>query len=1011
MYSKGVNYLTALILLGVLAAVYQFTWVVWLQPPEIPFAPLRHVARSVEDREILQFFPDDSWQHDARKRMTFKDQGYVLFGERKQVNVSQWRVWPVTFVMQRDSQQAIILEANEGADIAFAEPLDMMSNKTPPIKSAQLIGQVRIHSHELTDSAAADPLQMVTRDVGVDSRRIWTNEAVRLEWGGLLLEGRNLTLRLAAGGVIPTSSGVSPLSMLDNLELVYLDRLEIPVPAIEKGGLAADSSLPDGRATLQCNGRITYDFAMNVLRLRDEVRMQHHPHAGETDSIQCDAITLELNSPLMRELPREGPRDWIRRIEALGRPVVAKMPSLGAEVVAEEIRLQPNEGRLQVQGSAGIRLAYQGMNFRTTDLVYQFSPSNPTELGRMDCAGSGLLDLREAHQGVVHTIQWKKGLRLSPADQENEHDLLVSGTVVAGLEQGGKLTAETVHFRFRQQTEVASSPDTTPTSPPHRVREPQAAAALLQPITAVASGGVVFDSHLAYAETNRLQLFFAAPPADHDTQGEEPGIMLGPATGTKDRFWVRQPDGEAISNNPVSRPRPRLSANQVHAHLTVVGQQILRSDMTLEGQVRMQHQLPTQQAVLPLVLQGEKLRVVSTGSDDTVQIEGGREPARFLLGDGHFIGPLILLSTRDNYLWMNQAGEFQVPTALLPTGDTEAAIQWASAPHCSWQGSMGFDGQTIELQGDVRMHAKLSMGTDPSPWVVRASGQSLRMDLDRPVTLRNPDEIRAAAIREIALLEADQKFVFFTAEQFDGNDRQLARHVLATPRISLQPNSGQLVAPGPGWYRQWSAETASGPFGGVLPEDSLLATHLVFQERMQGDLANKSLGFHVGVRIGVQPVQDWDTSFDAQHMETLELGHATVETHQLRLTQAPQPAVSSRQASIGLTGNRTRLALPGNNPPAWEVEASEGVRFRARNERGLFEAMGNRAAYASLKDLFVIQGDGRAPATFRQTQPSGAPGMQIALGYLKIRPQTMEVDSELLMANPGTLPNQQRTRN
>ncbi len=57
------------------------------------------------------------------------------------------------------------------------------------------------------------------------------------------------------------------------------------------------------------------------------------------------------------------------------------------------------------------------------------------------------------------------------------------------------------------------------------------------------------------------------------------------------------------------------------------------------------------------------------GGDDVLQITGGTNtPARFDFGDGFFIGPRIQIRPSDNYVWINEAGEFRIPTAALPAG-------------------------------------------------------------------------------------------------------------------------------------------------------------------------------------------------------------------------------------------------------------------------------------------------------------------------------------------------------
>lgn len=1009
MLTRLLHYLTALGVLAVVAGLYQLTVVAWLTPAEVELAPIEAVTVGAGEDPLGRLFPPGAWQRDAKKRLTIPDQGIILFSHREQISPSQWRVWPVTVVMHRDGRPPIMLDAAQGAEVAFAKPLEVLGSGAPPIKSGQLLGDVTIRSLPETPDTPLPPrdrLRISTRDVGIDSRRIWTNEALRMQWGKSVMEGRNLTIRLAGGGAIPTTGGQSPLSILDSMELVYLDRLQIPVPArgrmqpAEPPRAPDGTRTPDGLATIECKGRVTFDFATDLLRLRDEVRIRHQPHTGPADTIDCDAVTIELNNPLAPDLPRETTEDWLESIRATGQPVIMKLPSLAAELVAETIEYRADEGALRVQGGAGVRAAYDGVHIRATDLVYRFHPDDPKLLGRLDCRGSGLIDLSERDGVSVRSMRWSKGVHLLPLDTADHHQLVVDGQVTTRLTDGGRVVAETLRFTFEQLGALSrrlASPE--PKSEP--VREPQADAQFV-PKQAALEGDVLFDTSLLYAETNRLQLFFDQAAGPVQPAADAQGLGLNPASGARRRFWVRQPeDPEENGVQPIARPRPTLFAKQVHARVTMHQREILASDLTVEGDVRLKHQVAMQAATLPLEIRGDSARVISKNGHETLQIEGRQEPARFELGDGYFVGPTIVVSTRDNYVWINEAGELQVPQAWLPRQApkdrsdrqaTTAPIEWRQPPRCRWTGGMTFDGQTVELTGGVALNGQVRFGDEPLPWNLAASAERFQVHLDRGVDIANAATLRQAKLQDITLLGQAEQPVFVTADQLDQDERLQARHVLSGNEFVIQPHRGTLRGPGPGWYRQWTRSSDDSAFAGFVPPGGLMATHLVYQDSLTGDLRGRQLQFNRGVRVGIASVARWDQVIDAAQMESLRAGQATIDCQTLRLAQVADAPVGAG----GALANAPQVPL--------EVEALGGVLFRARNERGLFESRGNRASYASAKDLFIIEGDGRQPATLRQTQPSGQPGMNIALGYLKIRPKTMEIDSELQSASPGVLP-------
>ncbi|QEG42228.1 hypothetical protein [Roseimaritima ulvae] len=1023
MAAKLLNFATALAVLSACALVYHLTVVRWLEPPEVELAEITHVRQTAGPTRVEEMFAEGSWQRTARKRLTIKDQGYVLFSERKQITPSQWRVWPVTVVMQRDGKPSVILDAPEGADVTFAEALDVLGSEAPPIKGGQLVGKVTIRSIAPQPGQTLelrDQLEIQAQDVGIDNRRIWTNEAISLRWGGSVLAGRNLTIRLAGGGTIPTSGGQSPLAILDSMELVYLDRLEFPVPARgrmhPRGGAAlpdentlpAGQKVPDGRASIQCKGRVTFDFATDRLQLRDSVRLEHQPHLGPADTIECDWVCLEFNNPLARDLPRETADDWLRSIEAKGQPVVIKLPTVAGEAVAESIRYDAEAGALYVKGSAGVRLAYQGVNLQTSDFVYQFPAEDPTRIGTLECAGSGFLDFQNSDELAIKTLRWSNGVRLQPLAEAGLHEVWIDGKVTTTLSDGGKILADALRFTFRQLPQSAEASPATAQA----AREPKRASPF-RPEQASATGNVVFDTALMYAETELLQLFFqvqSEPPPP-----PEPSLALNPASGPTKRFWVRQPDARDDTVAPVARPRPTLSADSVSANIALFGREVVGSDLSVVGDVRLKHRMVTPQAVLPVTAAGEKLRIISKNGHDMIQIDGGPQPAKFEMGDGFFIGPLIRVSTSDNYVWIDRSGHLQMPSAVLPAGQgrNPAAIQWLSPPSCKWAGEMFFDGRTVKLSGGVHLAADLKAGQDQTPWKLAATGEHMQIALDEPVRIQDPDAMRAAAVQKISLVGSDTQGVFVTADQTDAAGRLQARHVLSAPTLDILPQVGRLEGPGPGWYRQWAVAQPDGPFAGFVPAGGLMGTHLVFADSLQGDLNNKELKFQRGVRIGVRPVASWNEVFDAANMDSLAEGQATIDCQTLRFAQAPLPPQAARPTpAYGGPAYGASLASPTSalDAGAWEIEAAGGVAFRVRNERGLFETTGNRASYAAAKDLFIIEGDGRQPARIQQTQPDGTKGPGLAFGIITVRPKTMEIDGQLHSGSSGMLPASMRKR-
>ena len=88
------------------------------------------------------------------------------------------------------------------------------------------------------------------------------------------------------------------------------------------------------------------------------------------------------------------------------------------------------------------------------------------------------------------------------------------------------------------------------------------------------------------------------------------------------------------------------------------------------------------------------------------------------------------------------------------------------------------------------------------------------------------------------------------------------------------------------------------------------------------------------------------------------------------------------------------------------MEATSGVIFRTRSERGLLEAAASRASYASAKDRFLVEGAPGLPAMFKQTLPDGSKGPEGMVRTITIRPSTMAVENAVFerfnIATPKT---------
>lgn len=990
MIHRVFHYCASLTFLMAMTVIYQNVVAPWMQAPLVDVIGIPNPGGSDSVNPLQDLFSEGAWQRGVCKQLQTSS-GTLVFQQWEQISEDQWKLWPVTVVIGRgmsaeQNKSPVIIEAEQGAEIKFTQSLDVMSGGAPPISRGRIIGPVHIYRNDSAD--ATRRLDLKTANVGIDNKKIWTTEAIQMSLGAARWVGRDLTLHLAA----PTqaSSGGSA-DILDRMELIYLDQFSMP---IRGGGLwksfdeSDDSEAPVGETqppamvSLQCGGRVEYDFALDQLLLNDSVSLIHQVEGKLPDRFDCDWLQLTLNDPRNQRIARANPLDWLVSIIATGSPAVAKLPSFDSELAAEKIDFNAVDGVIRAQGRQGIQVRRGAITARLAQLIYEFDPKQPDAILAIDAPGAGRVEIDDP--GIpIRKAHWQGGFRFWPDSAltrslESEVQLRVEGDVQAQLSDGGEFKADWIAGFLKPENKP--EPDGGRTLVPDRFE---------------ISGDVRIDTTAIAAETQRLLLFFIS---EEDPTGQSVGDdgVTSPL-----RQWVAQPSEEGQMVDPVARPRPTIRGDVISAQLRRNRSGLSAKKLSVTGSVEVIHQLRTGEQTLPARMTGEHLQLIDGGGDDVLQLGSGvKSPAIFELGDGYFVGPQIQIRPNDNVVWINAAGEFQIPTAALPTGlQDDDSIQWTKPPHCRWRGEMIFDGRTAILSEGVDITAK--MVQDDQHWDLHMMGDRLQVDLQADVQVRDMRTMRSAQIQQVALLGAKDRPVLVQAHRRAGDGVLEAKHLLHAEQFLMTPSGGlQLVGKGPGWYRGWRLGNSDDDLFGGIGNDRLLenddreeitGVHLVFNDSMKGDASLRNLEFLRGVRVGVKSVADWDATFDARKMDAISLGESTIDCDQLRFTV--DPSFSTRRVSTGST--------------PWEMEAINGVVFRTRNDRGLLEGTASRASYSSSKDLFTIEGAPNRAALFRQTRPDGSPGPEGAVRTMTIRPKTMKVESAVLerlnIATPPTL--------
>lgn len=1046
------NYVVGLVVLVICAAAYNAASSQLLRVPEVAKVTPRPPTQTSSATEGLSdLFPQDAWQLGDCKRLLTSG-GTLLFKEWEQIAPDRWVLEPLTIVIGRGISKEpaaapIILNAAQGAEIQFAESLDMMGGTAPPIKMGRMIGDVFIQRANVQKSSEA--LSVQTRNVRIDNSKVWTTEKIKMQVAGADLRGIDLTIYLAASAT-SAAKAETPSTILDRMDLVYLEELRIPLDR-EQGlagpprrigtGVSSVAPPPErGVISVKCKNGLGYDFAVDRLSLRDSIAMVRTIRGEVVDTFFCDTLDMALRDPADQSVLRRGPLDWINRVSATGRPAMIDLSSYGFQLDADEIDFDATGGLLRAKGKHGIRVRRNNIEANLAELAYQFNPDTPETLGSVDVRGPGNVSIDEP--GIMlHQLSWAEGFKLQPTGEatvdafkaqriDSEFELRVDGNIRARLSDGGNAQAGSIVGILKplylvQPSDSGSAPQAanqaaqTTDSPERKIT--------LVPKVFHALDGVSIDTNQVAATMDRLSLFFEIA-ADYGKRPEKTKATLGNQDESSNgpgglASWINQPAPVSDLHAPVSRQRPTLSGNSVSAQLLVSSAGIQPKDVSIEGNVMVEHQVDVGQSLMPIQMTGQTMRlqrsnVTQASGKDYLQLGSGPEsPARLTMGDGFFVGPVIKVWPSENVVQVDGAGQAQVPSELLkkteePTSSRDpqpiaaekspigiSNVDWISPPLCRWGGSMQFDGQAALLTGGVQIDAELVSGENP--WSASMNGDEMQISLLHPVSITEQASMSTAQLAEINLVQTEERPVVVRAEQRSADQITEAIHLITARRLIFAPqDGGRLIGAGPGWYRGWvmmdqkrSIVTPQEPKPRGLGKPVLQGVHLTFHDSMQGDLKNETLAFTGGVRTGVRELQSWNEAVDVNQMERLAIGEMTMDCGQLKFGITP-----------GMPEDLRRI--PGM-PTPWELTADGGVVVRTNTEaRGLIEGTATRASYESKKSWLNVEGVPGQNAFIRQTWPNGKPANEFESPRMLLNLKTYEFQTIMKGAqiNGVTLP-------
>ncbi len=1025
------DYGRMLVLICAAAGLYRVVAVPLIEPAETEAAfDVPNTENGTYAYWWSDIFAEDSWQRKNPKVME-TEQGILLFQNFERLGGARWRLSPLTILIPPQNRspnkeeglstkRPILIDAAEGAVIKFKDDIDIFSGKTPPLEDGQLVGKIRIHSPG-NKSDQSDSLDIRTEMVRINQRRVWTTQPVELKLGQSYAKGRHLSILLDKNLLASGAPSGGSWDGLDSLELIYVDEVYIEAP---KGGLFADTLaksllIPPGEkpildrsafVQLKCNGAFRFDFHNSRAQLQDDVKIVHQVEGLPEDRFECGTLRLFIDraavaTPVTPSVSGTsftagqpislGPVQ-LRKIEAEGaalgntsptaRYVTFDCPNIGARGVARSFSLDLVKQQLSWMNRLPTEpphqeptyLKYAEMEIWSPEIGYRFDGAS-THLGWLAAAGPGNAAMTSPQQGRWE-LGWAKTLQMVP-DRSDSRVTLEGDVVIQNSEQG-RFSAATLDLWLRPMQELTPNPS-----------QPAGFMAQWLPDRMEAVGEVAINTPQILGNFSTMALWFAyvldQPSGPGVMASHGAGLNLTTPTGQNQQTWVKQPAGlsadgisslDSRSRQPAGPPA-RVSGHRLHGRLLRTQQEMLIDDLTIERGVVLQRESIDASNPLPVVIEGDQLRM-STADGGMADIAVSGKPARIFVGQGWLEGPTVRVNQQDRLVWIDEPGSFGVPVEALQkpgsenTTNTNSMMRWLEAPRCRWQGRMMFDGKVARMDGGVDFFGRVQTNPD-TVWHLEGSAAMLEIALNQPLGQSKTNS--KIEIQTVSLTEN----VDLRAAQTDINGVLRSREHMLIPSLAVDLTTQRMVGSGPGSIR--SRRPASNRLSGgsaniaAARPNELNCLHLTFAGQLDGYLDRMEFIFARQIEVGMGPIGSWEETLDVAQMQQLSEGQTLMSCELLRVfeaTQIPSASLVANQgsASLGL----------------WDLEAENNVVFEGRTPRETFAGSATKLGYQAAKDTVRIIGSPRQSANL-QRMPVNEPPARLSIRDASFRLKTMEI--------------------
>lgn len=989
---------------------YVLVAVPWLEPP-LAEKVIQPVSQAELDRGgtaiakyqhlLSEYFPADHWSLARPPKVIESGPVMLVLDDYERHDDGRVDLTHFAFLIFPTPRQqsatpprdAIILEAPQGARLQFDKNFRPERGQIGQITRGEFPGRITIRS-DMHEPGPEDDLLIETSDLEMNSKLLFTQSEVRLRLGPNTGGGHELEIRFMEDDQAESQSGGLKIAGVDSLEIrrevklrAYLgtDSLlpgdgpqdsskdktadnqrkklrRLPASgdpslnesegvelatAIELG----DTSQPPVEVT--CAGPFRFDFVSYIASFDRDVEVWQVNPSGQSDQLSCQQLDIHFTPKSAETGPANAALDASRRqrqdigrlepdkLVAQGHPVVIISPSREAEVRGDRVQLMLQGRKVAIDGGRSVTLSYGPNIIRAPTIVYQHPASDATtKIGSFRADGPGTLryvpDPKKPEQ--IFQASWQASVELGRYN--GQPVLTIAGRPRMLVTEMGQLTADQIRVYLR---ELEVDGKTRPM--PDRMN---------------AVGQVEIDSPELLARTRQLVANFQQEPAD---------------TGRRDGTGSPRPLERSGGMGRFNLSRTRGSSSRVY--------QIVSDDMQLDVALRGRHAAPVRLSCNgnvafrelpsmemrdgPLEVRGAQL--VADGLDDAVHITirgvadssaGGTEVGTGIASGAQLTSlaqisarglvvraPDVQLDEAQNRLWIEGPGK----ATLSVSHDMAGRISGTPYPvEITWQGGLNFDGRAIAVERNV-----LVQGADDTVHCDALVGR-----LTIPIRFGERVDQEAIDLAEVECRgHVKLDHVSRDATGLTSHER------MEIAQLLVHQKTGAISGEGPGVIRSThfaaQLDALAGPGAGrgasQAPNTQLHFLRVDFQGSLVGNLTTREIEFRRRVRAVYGPVDAWEQEIDLDRPETMPPGALTLTSDKLGVNEDPLSA--TRATARGLPFGGRSLG-----PMQVQMRAEGNVRIDGSSPaQGTFAAMAERAAYEQSKELFILEGTDRAPAT------------------------------------------------